>query len=636
MRAVGSPADRGRARTSIGEIAVVVTTRSNAGTAVRRRGRDGLHRRGDRRADRASRSMRPRPAGGRGSSSTATSGRSSPRTASPATGPTRTSARPTSGSTTATSALAKEAIVPGKPDESELVARIFSDDADEVMPPPESHKKLTAAQKELLKRWIAAGGRVPAALGLRRRRRARRARRSSERGWVRNPIDAFILEHARSRRASRPSPEADRRTLIRRLSLDLIGLPPTPEEVDAFVDDTRPGRLRAAGRPAARLARTTASGWPSPGSTSSGSPTRSATTATRTSTIFPYRDYVIDAFNHNKPFDQFTIEQLAGDLLPNPTTEQLVATGFNRLNMMTREGGAQPKEYLAKYAADRVRTVGDHLARLDAGLLRVPRPQVRPVHARRTSTRSAAFFADVKQWGVYTDYDYTPNPDLKGWTNDHPFPPEIEVDSPYLKRRQEQLQRADPAGLRRDGLHGRRTTRASARVRGLGQGMRASSSETSPDGWTTPAAVEAETASRRPGRRQRAPDRPAGKAAERQAGRRPATFRLEARRRAGWPRSAWSCSRTRAHGGKIARGAADERHGHALGVDPLDQRAAQDDAAGVLPRRRRPQGAALRQRRTRSSASRAAGRPRAGTRTRPQTAVWRLDKPGPAGRRATS
>src|SRR5262249_23653419 len=156
--------------------------------------------------------------------------------------------------------------------------------------------------------------------------------------------------------------------------------------------------------------------------------------------IFPYRDYVIDAFNKNKPFDQFTIEQLAGDLLPQPTTEQLIATGFNRLNMVTREGGAQPKEYLARYSADRVRTVAIAWLGATYGCAECHDHKFDPI-TMRDFYQMSAFFADVKQWGVYQDYPYPPNPDLRAWSNDHPFPPELLVESPTLKRRLQDLRR---------------------------------------------------------------------------------------------------------------------------------------------------------------------------------------------------
>ncbi|MFO0847013.1 MAG: DUF1549 and DUF1553 domain-containing protein [Gemmataceae bacterium] len=235
-----------------------------------------------------------------------------------------------------------------------------------------------------------------------------------------------------------PSPEADRRTLIRRVTLDLLGLPPTPAEVEAFVADKSPDayeklvdRLLASPHFGERMA----VGWLDL--------VRFADTVgyhgDQTQRIFPYRDYVIDSFNKNKPFDAFTREQLAGDLLPNPTTEQLVATGFNRLNMMTREGGAQPAEYLAKYQADRVRTVGITWLGSTTGCAECHDHKYDPFTTRDFYSLEA-FFADIKQWGVYSDYSYTPNPDLRGWSNDHPFPPEIEVESPYLRERIRRLQ----------------------------------------------------------------------------------------------------------------------------------------------------------------------------------------------------
>jgi hypothetical protein len=326
-------------------------------------------------------------------------------------------------------------LVPGKPGESELVKRIFSSDPKEQMPPLKSAKKLSEPQKQILKRWIAEGAEyepfwayvtphrppVPAVKDL---------------GWGRNPIDAFIAAPLEAK-AVGPSPEADRRTLLRRLSLDLIGIPPTPQELQAFLHDKSPDayekqvdRLLASPHYGERMAVP----WLDA--------VRFADTVgfhgDQNQNVFPYHDYVINAFNSNKPFDQFTREQLAGDLLPDPTTEQLVATAFNRLNMMTREGGAQAKEYLAKYTADRVRTIGSAFLGSTLACCECHDHKYDPFSTRDFYSMGA-FFADIRQWGIYTTYDYTPNPDLKGFTNEHPFPPEIVVDSPYLKKRERRL-----------------------------------------------------------------------------------------------------------------------------------------------------------------------------------------------------
>ncbi len=334
----------------------------------------------------------------------------------------------------------EKAIVPGKPDDSELVRRIFATDPDELMPPPESHKQLTDAQRETLKRWIADGAAYEAHWAYRPIVRPAVPRASAYFAICQevksNPIDAFILAKLAKEKVT-PSPEADRATLLRRLSLDLIGLPPTPDEVRAFVADTSPqaydkavDRLLASPHYGERMAVP----WLDV--------VRFADTVgyhgDQNVNVFPYRDYVINAFNSNKPFDKFTIEQLAGDLLPDATTEQKVATGFNRLNMVTREGGAQPGEYLARYAADRVRTVAATWLGSSMGCCECHNHKFDPFTARDFYSMEA-FFADVKQWGVYADYGYTPNPDLKGWSNDHPFPPEIVVESPYLKERQKEL-----------------------------------------------------------------------------------------------------------------------------------------------------------------------------------------------------
>ncbi|WP_422928882.1 PSD1 and planctomycete cytochrome C domain-containing protein [Singulisphaera sp. PoT] len=334
------------------------------------------------------------------------------------------------------SALAKNAIVPGQPDDSELVARILSDDHDEAMPPASENKTLTPQQKDLLARWIREGAEYQAHWAYVAPKK-HEPPAVADKAWVRNPIDAFILKSLEAK-GIKPSPEADRRTQIRRLSLDLTGLPPTPTEVEAFLKDESPkayehlvDRLLDSPHYGERMA----------------VPWLDLVRFTDTvgyhgdqnQDIFPYRDYVVDAFNSNLPFDRFTTEQLAGDLLPNPTTEQLVATGFNRLNMMTREGGAQAREYLAKYAADRVRTVAITWIGSTMGCAECHDHKYDPFTSK-DFYQFEAFFADVRQWGVYTDYGYTPNGDLKGWTNDHPFPPEIEVESPYLKRRMARIE----------------------------------------------------------------------------------------------------------------------------------------------------------------------------------------------------
>jgi hypothetical protein len=251
-------------------------------------------------------------------------------------------------------AIKAEVIVPGKSDDSELVHRIFSEKRKNVMPPPNSKKKLTQAQKELLRRWVAEGASYQAHWSLiAPARPTLPAVRDAK--WARNPIDRFILEKLEAVRL-KPSPEADRHTLARRLSLDLTGLPPSPEEMSQFVADKSPDayekyvdRLLASPHWGEHRARY----WLDAA--------RYADTHgihfDNYREIWAYRDWVINAFNRNQPFDQFTVEQLAGDLLPNRTLDQQVATGFNRCNITTNEGGVIPEEYLVLYTRDRTETV---------------------------------------------------------------------------------------------------------------------------------------------------------------------------------------------------------------------------------------------------------------------------------------
>jgi len=245
------------------------------------------------------------------------------------------------------------AISPGKPEESEMIRRIFSTDQDEMMPPSSIHKQLAAAQKEKLKTWIAAGAEYqPLWSFLPPVRPAMPA--VHRESWIRNPIDRFVLACLEQHGLS-PAPEADRRTLARRLSLDLTGLPPAVEVVEAFVNDKSP---QAYEKLVERLMQSPQ--WGEHRARYWLDAARYADTNgihfDNYREIWSFRDWVIEAFNQNMPFDRFTIEQLGGDLLPNATDEQRIATGFNRCNITTNEGGAIDEEYLVLYARDRTET----------------------------------------------------------------------------------------------------------------------------------------------------------------------------------------------------------------------------------------------------------------------------------------
>lgn len=316
----------------------------------------------------------------------------------------------------------ERAIVPGKPDQSAILKRIVSKDPEEVMPPKEFHKDLTAHQKSLIRAWIEQGAKYEEHWAFTPIEKPIVPTLTKHPDEAANPIDHFILRSLENA-GIEPSPLADRPTLLRRLSLDLTGLPPAPAELDAYLADQSPDayakqveRLLASRHYGERMAVP----WLDV--------VRFSDTVgyhgDQNVRVFPYRDYVIKSFNDNKRFDQFTTEQLAGDLLPNATDEQRIATGFLRLNLMTREGGAQPGEYLAKSMGDRVRAVGAAWLGLTTGCAECHDHKFDPITAKDFYSL-AAFFADVRQWGVYSNYDYTPNPDLSGFTNDFPFPPEI-------------------------------------------------------------------------------------------------------------------------------------------------------------------------------------------------------------------
>jgi hypothetical protein len=326
-------------------------------------------------------------------------------------------------------------IVPGKPEASEVWRRISAADPTQVMPPPDSLHLLSEHDKAIMKRWIEQGAVYEPHWAYLAPRKAPVPPAGPE---ARNEIDHFILRELAERGIS-PSPEADRRTLIRRLSLDLLGLPPSLAETDRFLADTATGayeRLVDRMLDSPHFGERMAVGWLDLA--------RFADTVgfhgDQLYNNFPYRDYVIDAFNRNEPYDQFTREQIAGDLLPGATDRDRVASGFNRLNMVTREGGAQPKEYITKYAADRVRTISTTWLGSTMGCCECHDHKYDPFKARDFYAMGA-YFSDIKQWGVYENYTYTPEPELKDYNNDSPFPPEIEVDSPYLRERQAKLRK---------------------------------------------------------------------------------------------------------------------------------------------------------------------------------------------------
>ena len=284
-------------------------------------------------------------------------------------------------------AVAKGAIVPGKPDQSEIIKRIYTADQDDLMPPAEAHKTLSKTQKDLLRRWIANGAKY-------------------EKHWAyvspvkpataagKNSIDVLVRERLRDLKL-KPSLAADRRTLARRLYFDLIGLPPKPEEVEAFATDKSPdavSRLIEKLMTSPQFGERMAIGWLDV--------VRYADTigyhSDNPRNVWPYRDYVIESFNENKRFDVFTREQLAGDLLPGSTREQKVASAFNRLLLTTEEGGAQPKDYEARMLTDRVRAVSAVWLGQTVGCAQCHDHKFDPI-TQRDFYSLGAFFADIEE-----------------------------------------------------------------------------------------------------------------------------------------------------------------------------------------------------------------------------------------------
>lgn len=280
---------------------------------------------------------------------------------------------------------------------SELVARITSTDPDLQMPPAAAKKPpLSAEEIALVKRWVAQGAKYDAHWAWQPPQKPA-APQVKDATWPANEIDKFLLAEI-ERQGLKPSPEADKRTLLRRLAFDVVGLPPTPEEVAAFEEDNSP---QAYEKQVARLLNSPQFGermalyWLDV--------VRYADTGGYHSDnhrdVYLYRDYVIDAFNNNKPFDQFTVEQLAGDLLPNATREQRIASGYNKLLQTTEEGGAQPKEYTAKYAADRVRNTASIWLAGTMGCCECHNHKFDP-YTIKDFYSFAAFFADVQEAAV--------------------------------------------------------------------------------------------------------------------------------------------------------------------------------------------------------------------------------------------
>ena len=246
-------------------------------------------------------------------------------------------------------------ITAGEPDDSEFIARISSEDPDLLMPPADSGKALKPEQIDILRRWVEQGGEYSAHWAFVAPRRPA-APSVENNDWLRNPIDAYILARLESE-GLRPSPEADRETLIRRLTLDLTGLPPTPEDVDAFTSDPSPdaveqlvNRLLASPRYGERMA--------TPWLDAARYADSNGFEKDRPREVWMYRQWVIDSMNDDLPYDQFIIDQIAGDLRPDAGQDSLVATGFLRNSMINEEGGIDPEQFRMEAMFDRMDAIG--------------------------------------------------------------------------------------------------------------------------------------------------------------------------------------------------------------------------------------------------------------------------------------
>jgi len=261
----------------------------------------------------------------------------------------------------------KRALVPGKPDASELIRRITSTDHNQVMPPPETKKQLTTAEVDTLRRWVAGGADYQPHWAFIKPRQAALPK-VKQSGWPQNAIDHFILARL-EKEGLKPSAPADDYTLVRRLYLDLIGLPPTPEEADAFVKSVQTSnRQSAIAKLADQLLASPHYGerWARKWLDLARYADTNGFEKDRPRNIWPWRDWVIRALNEDLPFDQFTIQQIAGDLLPasqisnlkSQKLDPLVATGFHRNTMLNEEGGIDPLEFRFYAMVDRVATTG--------------------------------------------------------------------------------------------------------------------------------------------------------------------------------------------------------------------------------------------------------------------------------------
>lgn len=263
------------------------------------------------------------------------------------------------------SAVDAGAVVPGQPDASELIARILSDDPDTVMPPPATGKKLKPEEKQILRKWIEEGAEWQAHWAFIKPVRPSLPKFEDEVLWVRNPIDLFVLRKLREN-GLKPNGRAALYPLLRRASLDLTGLPPSDDMLEAIVRDRSVDlypqlvdqllKSRHAGEHRARFWLDAARYGDTHGMH-----------VDNYREMWPYRDWVVNAFNANKPFDEFVIEQIAGDMLPGATLQQRIATGFNRCNITTSEGGAIPAELEVRYMVDRVETAATVFLGLTAG-----------------------------------------------------------------------------------------------------------------------------------------------------------------------------------------------------------------------------------------------------------------------------